>query len=59
MLPAPTGADALTRIRDLLASGAAATHGDTVTLDPPEAAARIVQSLREWGYVSPAATTVR
>jgi electron transfer flavoprotein beta subunit len=59
VLPGPTGADALTRIRDLLASGAAVVHGDTVTLDPPEAAARIVQSLREWGYVSPAATTVR
>ena len=59
VLPGPTGADALTRIRDLLASGAAVAHGETVTLDPPDAAARIVQSLREWGYVSPAATTVR
>ena len=53
MLPAPSGSDALTRIRALMASGVAATHGETVTLDPPEAAARIVQALREWGYVSP------
>lgn len=59
VLPGPAGADALTRIRDLLASGAAVVHGDTVALDPPEAAAQIVRSLREWGYVSPAATTVR
>lgn len=59
VLPAPAGSDALTRIRDLLASGAAATHGESVTLDPPEAAARIAHALREWGYVSPAATTVR
>jgi electron transfer flavoprotein beta subunit len=59
VLPAPAGADALTRIRDVMSSGVAATHGDTVALDPPEAAARIVQALREWGYVSAAATTVQ
>jgi electron transfer flavoprotein beta subunit len=54
VLPAPTGDDALTRIRALTASGVVATHGDTVTLDPPEAAARIVEALRDWGYLSPA-----
>jgi electron transfer flavoprotein beta subunit len=53
VLPAPTGSDALTRIRSLLSSGAAVTHGDTVTLDPPEAAEQIVKALREWGYLSP------
>jgi electron transfer flavoprotein beta subunit len=52
-LAAPSGSDVLTRIRSLLWSGAAVTHGETVTLDPPEAAARIVQALRDWGYVSP------
>jgi electron transfer flavoprotein beta subunit len=52
-LPAPTGGDALTRIRALMSSGVDVAHGETVTLDPPEAAARIVQSLRDWGYVSP------
>lgn len=52
VLPAPTGSDALTRIRSLMSSGVDVVHGETVTLDPPEAAARIVQSLRDWGYVS-------
>jgi electron transfer flavoprotein beta subunit len=59
VLPAPTGDDALTRIRALMSSGVEVTHGETVTLDPPEAAARIVQSLRDWGYLSAAATTVQ
>jgi electron transfer flavoprotein beta subunit len=53
VLAAPSGSDALTRIRAVMAVGASATHGDNVTLDPPEAASRIVQALREWGYVSP------
>jgi electron transfer flavoprotein beta subunit len=53
VLPAPVGDDALTRIRALMSSGVEATHGDTVTLDPPAAAARIVQALREWGYLLP------
>ncbi len=52
VLPVPPGSDALTRIRSLMSSGAAIAHGETVTLDPPEAAARIVQALRDWGYVS-------
>jgi electron transfer flavoprotein beta subunit len=53
VLPAPSGSDALTRIRSLMSSGAAIAHGETTTLDPPEAAVRIVQALRDWGYVSP------
>jgi electron transfer flavoprotein beta subunit len=53
VLPAPAGSDALTRIRSLTSSSAAIAHGETVTLDPPEAAARIVQALRDWGYVPP------
>jgi electron transfer flavoprotein beta subunit len=59
VLPAPTGGDVLTRIRAVMSSGVEATHGETVTLDPPQAAARIVQALRGWGYVSAVATTVR
>jgi len=51
VLAAPTGDDALTRIRALMSSGVEVTHGETVTLDPPQAAARIVQSLHEWGYL--------
>jgi hypothetical protein len=27
------------------------SHGETVTLEPAEAAARIVQALRDWGYL--------
>jgi electron transfer flavoprotein beta subunit len=53
VLPAPIGDDALTRIRALTSSGIEVTHGETVTLDPPEAAARIAQALRDWGYLSP------
>ncbi len=53
VLPAPTGDDALTRIRALMSSGVEAAHGETVTLDPPEAAARIVRTLCDWGYLSP------
>jgi electron transfer flavoprotein beta subunit len=53
VLPAPSGSAALTRIRALTSSGAAVTHGENVTLDPPAAASRIVQALRDWGYVSP------
>jgi electron transfer flavoprotein beta subunit len=59
VLPAPTGGDVLTRIRAVMSSGVEATHGETVTLDPPQAAARIVQALRGWGYVSAVATTVQ
>jgi electron transfer flavoprotein beta subunit len=51
ILPPPTGADALERVRAITAAGAASSHGETVALDPPEAAARIVQALREWGYL--------
>lgn len=52
VLPAPVGDDALSRLRALMSVGVETTHGETVTLDPPEAAARIVQALRDWGYVS-------
>lgn len=51
VLPGPIGLDALSRIRSLMMSGVDVTHGETVTLDPPEAAARIVRSLRDWGYL--------
>ena len=52
VLAAPTG-DALERVRRLTdAAGAAvASHGDAVTLDPPEAAERILASLVLWGYL--------
>lgn len=49
-LTPPTG-DSLSRVRELLDIGGAASHTDPITLDPPEAARRIVSQLVDWGYV--------
>jgi len=49
----PSG-DTLTRVRDLLHIGADGAHVETVELDPPAAAARILEQLRAWGYLEPA-----
>lgn len=53
VVAAPAGQGALDRIRSLTEVGAVVAHGETVTLDPPDAAARIVAALREWGYLDP------
>ena len=50
-LAAPHGAT-LDRLRQLTDAGGAPAHGERVTLDPPAAAARIVATLREWGYLT-------
>jgi electron transfer flavoprotein beta subunit len=51
VLPPPVGTTALQRVRALTdADAAAASHGETVVLDPPEAAERILAVLEEWGY---------
>ena len=51
-LAAPQGGHPLDRLRALTDAGAAAAaRGETVTLDPTAAAARIAQALREWGYL--------
>jgi electron transfer flavoprotein beta subunit len=51
--PAPEGG-ALDRVRRLTATGSAsAAHAETVVLDPPAAADRILAALGEWGYVDP------
>lgn len=51
-LPPPAGDQPLDRLRSLTDAGAAApTRGETVTLAPADAAARIVRALREWGYI--------
>lgn len=50
LLPAPSG-DSLDRVRQLLDVGGDEVHAELVTLDPPEAAARIVTQLREWAYL--------
>lgn len=49
-LAAPHG-DTLDRLRQLTDAGGTPTHGERVTLDPPAAAARIVATLQEWGYL--------
>lgn len=53
VVPAPVGAAALDRIRALTDAGTAIAHGETVTLDPPEAAERIIAQLTSWGYLDP------
>lgn len=51
VLPVPTG-DALARIRELTgAEVVGATTTETVVLDPPAAAERILTTLRAWGYL--------
>jgi electron transfer flavoprotein beta subunit len=53
-MPAPAGANALERVRAITdVQGGASTRGETVVLDPPAAAARIVAALRGWGYLEP------
>jgi electron transfer flavoprotein beta subunit len=49
--PAPEG-EALDRVRRLTATGSApAAHAETVVLEPPAAADRILTALRVWGYL--------
>jgi len=51
-LAAPRGANPLDRLRALTdAGGAAPAHGESVVLEPAEAAERIVTALRKWGYL--------
>lgn len=51
-LAAPTASDALDRVRTLTMSGATSTvQHDVETLAPAAAAARIIDSLRDWGYL--------
>lgn len=50
-LPAPVGGS-LDRVRQILdVGGGGESHAELVTLDPPAAAARIVEQLHEWGYL--------
>jgi len=52
VLPAPVGATALERVRALTAADVGRVHGDTVELAPGDAAERILDALREWGYLA-------
>jgi electron transfer flavoprotein beta subunit len=50
-LPGPTGS-VLTRVREILdVGGHDSVSGETVELAPAEAAARIIEQLRRWGYL--------
>lgn len=51
VLPAPVGADALDRVRQLTDAGSAPSRGEIVYLPPREAAEHIVATLRDWGYL--------
>jgi electron transfer flavoprotein beta subunit len=50
-LPAPEG-DALARVYDLLDVGGSGVNAETLVLEPNDAAAKIVEQLREWGYLA-------
>jgi electron transfer flavoprotein beta subunit len=52
VMPAPEGADALSRLRVLTDATAAPTRGEMVELEPRAAAERIARALREWGYLT-------
>ena len=49
---APVGNSALDRVKQITDSSSAKGHGETVHLEPREAAELIVNKLREWGYQS-------
>jgi electron transfer flavoprotein beta subunit len=52
VLPAPVGASALDRLRVLTDVSAAPQPGETIEGTPAAAAQRIIELLRDWGYVS-------
>ena len=51
VLPAPAGATALDRLRALTDVSAAPQPGETLEASPQVAAQRIIEVLRDWGYV--------
>lgn len=48
---APPAGDTLSRVRAILDVGGGDNHAETVTLDPPAAARRLLDQLHQWGYV--------
>jgi electron transfer flavoprotein beta subunit len=50
-LPAPKG-DALARVYDLLDVGGSEGNAETLVLEPNDAAVKLVEQLREWGYLA-------
>ena len=52
-LPAPAGS-VLTRVREILdVGGVEESNSETVTLEPADAAARILDQLERWGHLTP------
>jgi electron transfer flavoprotein beta subunit len=51
VLPAPAGTTALDRLRALTDSSSAPQPGETIEVGPADAAARIIEVLRGWGYL--------
>lgn len=51
VLPPPVGVSSLERVRQLLDVGGGDVHAELVTLDPPAAASKILDQLRDWGYL--------
>ena len=49
---APVGSSALDRVKQITDTSTSKGHGETVHLEPREAAELIVSKLREWGYQS-------
>jgi len=50
VLPAPAGGS-LDRVRQILDVGGGEVHSELLTLDPPSAAAKILDQLAGWGYL--------
>ena len=53
VVPAPAGAS-LDRVRQILDIGGSDGHAELVTLDPSAAATKILDQLRDWGYLDAA-----
>ena len=51
LLAPPAGTTALERIAALTGPAAATAHGQPVVLEPDDAAERILEALRSWGYL--------
>jgi len=50
--PAPVSASARERILELTGAAGDSTHPQRLALDPPAAAARVLEQLRTWGYLA-------
>jgi hypothetical protein len=55
VVPSPSGSSALDRVRQITDTSSSKGHGETVVLSPEDAASRILESLRAWGYLADSA----